>query len=112
MSRTAHFLLGLGILLLCVVWCFVCFVWFIGTAIGRDSVPGSSIHDSSFMAVYLVGGAGLVCGLWLALRSFRSALRTHTDLPPQAPAPATPEPQRDPKSQDERLAHLVKKTPT
>ncbi len=55
MSRTAHFGIGLGILLFCVLWCFLCYVWFIGNAIGRDSVPGASIYDASFITIYVVG---------------------------------------------------------
>jgi hypothetical protein len=109
MSRTAHFLVGLGILALCAVWCFVCFVGFIGTAIGRDSVPGASVYDSSFMMIYLVGGAGLICGLWLASRSFRRALRPpRLDEPPAASPPASD--QERGATADEKLAHLVKKT--
>jgi hypothetical protein len=112
MSRTAHFLVGLVILALCAAWCFVCFVWFIGNAIGRDSVPGASIHDSSFMAIYLIGGVGLICGLWFAFRSFCRALRPpRLDLPPHAATPpVAPEQQHDTKTPDDRLAHLVKKT--
>ena len=112
MSRTAHFLVGLAILALCVAWCFVCFVWFIGNAVGRDSVPGASIHDSSFMAIYLVGGAGLICGLWFAFRSFGRALRPpRLDLPLPAATPlVAPEQQHNTKTPDDRLAHLVKKT--
>jgi hypothetical protein len=112
MSRSAHLFVGLAILALCAVWCFVCFVWFIGNAVGRDSVPGASIHDSSFMAIYLFGGAGLICGLWFAVRSFGRALRSpRLDLPSHAaPQPVTPEEQqRDMRTPDDRLAHLVKK---
>jgi hypothetical protein len=73
-SRTAHFLVGFGILALCAVWCFVCFVGFIGTAISRDSVPGASLYDSSYVMIYLVGGAGLICGLWLAFSQFSACV--------------------------------------
>jgi len=112
MSRTAHFLVGLVVLVLCIVWCFVWFVWFIGNAIGRDSVPGASIHDSSFMVIYLVGGVGFASGLWFAFRSFCRALRPpRLDLPPHVPIqPATLEQQHEAKTPDERLAHLAKKT--
>ncbi len=77
MSRTAHFVVGLAILTLCVAWCFVFFVCFIGNAVGRDSVPGGSIHDSSFMAIYLFGGAGLICGLWFALEAWAGRFDHH-----------------------------------
>jgi hypothetical protein len=112
MTRTAHFLVGLAILALCVAWCFVFFVCFIGNALGRDSVARASIHDSSFMAIYLFGGAGLICGLWFAFRSFGRALRPpRLDLPAHAATPpVTPEPHPDTKTPDDRLAHLLKKT--
>ena len=116
MSRTAHFLVGLGILALCAVWCVVCFAGFIGNAVGRDSVPGASIHDSSFMVIYLIGGGGLICGVWFAFRSFRRALRPPRVESSGSPViqerrhdPAAPDQKRDPATPDERLAHLVKK---
>lgn len=112
MSRTAHFGIGLGILVLCVIWGFFCFVYFIGNAIARDSVPGASVYDSSFIILYVVGGAGFLVGLWCAFLSFRRALRPpRLDLPTQAPAlPTSPEPLQNLATADERLAHLVKKT--
>lgn len=64
------------------------------------------------LLIYFVGGAGLVCGLWLAFKSFHRALRApRLDLPGEEAAPgATPGPQQDIKTPDERLAHLLKKT--
>jgi len=62
------------------------------------------------MVIYLVGGGGLICGLWLAFRSFRRALH-----PPRLDSPApqvTPEQPHDLATPDERLAHLVKKKET
>jgi hypothetical protein len=114
MTRTAHFFVGLAILALCAAWCLFCFVCFIGNAVGRDSVPGASIYDSSFIAIYLVGGAGLICGLWFALRSFGRALRSpRQDLPRLAVTPPiASEQQHDTKSPDDKLAHLLKKTKT
>jgi hypothetical protein len=107
MSRTAHLFAGLGFTLLCAFWGLICFVWFISNAVGRDSVPGASIFDSSFLIIYLVAVGGLVCGLWLAFRSFRRAFRTpRCDLP--APS-ASAEAKRDLATSDEKLAHLVKR---
>lgn len=111
MSRGKHFVNGLGLLLLSAVWCFFCFVVFIGNAVGRDSVPGASAHDSSFMAIYLIGGGGLLCGLFFAFRSFGRALQSpRSASPPQTLSqPAAQDPQQDARTSEERLAHLVKK---
>ena len=108
MSRNAHFLVGLGILLLSAVWCILCLVGFIGTAIGKDSDPRASLHDSSFLIIFLVGAGGLICGLWFAFKSFRRALRAPRLDPPTSPV--TPERQPNLKRAEETLAHLVKKT--
>jgi hypothetical protein len=112
MSRTAHFSIGLGILLLCVLWFLVSFVWFIGLCLSSDSVPGATIYDSSFIALYVVGGAGLLAGLWFAFKNFRRALQPpRLDLPSQAPTPmVAPEQPLDKRTPDEKLADLVKKT--
>src|SRR5262245_12319454 len=112
MSRGAHFGIGVGILLLCVLWFFFCFVWFIGLAVGSDSVPGASIYNSSFITLYVVGGAGLLAGLWLAFKSFRRTLRPPgLDLPSQAPASTVMlQPPLDMRTPDEKLSSLVKKT--
>src|SRR5690348_2776537 len=112
MSRSTHFVIGLALLLLSASWCFLCFVVFIGNAVGRDSVPGASTHDSSFIAIYLVSGAGLLCGLYFAFRSFGRALQSpRSASPPQMPAQrVAQEPKPDARTSDEKLAHLVKKT--
>ena len=111
MSRTAHFGIGLGIALFCVLWCFFCYVWFIGLALGRDSAPGASIFDSHFMALYVVWGAVLLGGLWCAFLRFRRALRPlRLDSPAQASEQVPlSEQQHELATPDERLAHLTKK---
>src|ERR1035437_3806490 len=112
MSRTAHLGVGLGVVLLCVLWCFVCFLLFLGNAVGRDSVPGASIYDSSFLTLYAIGGVVLVAGLYFAFLCFRRALRPpRLEAPPSTPAPPKPT-QQEIGTPDERLAHLVKRIDT
>src|ERR1039457_4876264 len=87
MSRGSYFGIGLGIILISLFWCFFCFVWFIGLAVGRDSVPGASVFDSSFITLYVVWGSVFLGCLWGAVRCFRSALR-----PPARHAPSVAQP--------------------
>ena len=108
MSRTAHFLVGMGILALCAVWCFGYFVALLGTAIGLDPLPGTSIYDPSFMMLHLVGAGALICGLWFAVRSFRRALNP-SQLESPAP-PASPEQKHNHVTRDEKSADLAEKT--
>jgi hypothetical protein len=96
----------------CVLWCFVCFLLFLGNAVGRDSVPGASIYDSSFLTLYAIGGGVLVAGLYFAFLSFRRALRPpRLDVPAATQASVMPR-QQEPGTPDERLAHLVKRADT
>jgi hypothetical protein len=112
MSRTAHFGIGLWVVLFCVLWCFFCYLLFFANAVGRDSVPGASIYDSSFKTLYVVWGVVLLAGLWCAFLSLRRALRPpRLDVPAAIPPPATSD-QQDVVTPDERLAHLVKKKDT
>jgi hypothetical protein len=106
MSRNAHFGIGIGILLLCVLWIFFGVFMFFANAAGKDS-SGGSIYDSSFIALYVVFGGGLLGGLWFAFQSFRRALRPPERVVSQA-APPSEQPTELP-TPDERLAHLVKK---
>ena len=105
MSRNAHFGIGIGILLLCVLWFFFGVFMFFAIAAGKDSRDGS-IYDSSFIVLYVVFGGGLLGGLWTAFQSFRRALRPPNKVVPRAPTPKQP---TDLATADERLAHLVKK---
>ena len=112
MSRTAHFGIGLGVLLFCMLWCFVCYLLFFGNAVARDSVPGASAYDSSFVTLYEIGGVVLVAGLCCAFVCFRRALRPpRVDVSPATPRSAKPSPQ-DVGTSEERLARLVKRTNT
>ena len=110
MSRTAHFGIGVGIILLCVLWCFFGVFMFFALAVGKDS-RGASIYDSSFIALYVVFGAGLLGDTWFAFLSFRRALRSpRLDSPAEtSPLPAPPKQKDDLATPDERLAHLVKR---
>ena len=107
MSRNAHFGIGIGILLLCVLWFFFGVFMFFATAAGKDS-RGASIYDSSFITLYVVFGGGLLGGLWGAFQSFRRALRPPGRVVPLA-GPSTSPQQTDLATPDEKLAHLVKK---
>jgi hypothetical protein len=108
MSRNTHFAIGTGILVLCAFWCLMGIAWFFGLGFGRDSVPGASVFDSSFMTFYILWGSGFLLFLWAAFRSFQTALRRpKRAVPPSAPsataqqvAVATP---------DKKLARLLKK---
>jgi cytochrome b561 len=110
-SRTAHFGIGVGIILLCVLWCVFGVFVFWAVAVGKDS-RGATIYDSSFITLYVIFGAGLLVGFGLAFLSFRRALRPpQLDSPPEPPLElSTPERRDDVATPDERLAHLVKKT--
>jgi hypothetical protein len=106
MSRNAHFGIGIGILLLCVLWLFFGVFMFFAVAAGKDS-RGASIYDSSFIVLYVVFGGGVLGGLWLAFQSFRRALRPPERVAP--PAPSTAVPKTDLATPEEKLAHLVKR---
>jgi hypothetical protein len=107
MSRNAHFGIGIGILLLCVVWFVFSVFMFFAVAAGKDS-RGASIFDSSFITLYVVFGGGLIGGLWVAFKNFRRALRPPERVVPPA-EPSTFTQQTDLATPDEKLAHLVKK---
>ena len=110
LSRAKHFLIGLGLLLLSAIWSFLFYVIFIGNAIARDSVPGASVHDPTFVAIYAIGGAGLLCGVYFAIRSLGRTLqpapRPHSPAPPSQPGLQEQRPEA--KTSDEKLAHLIK----
>jgi hypothetical protein len=111
MSRTAHFGIGVGLILFSVLWCFFGVFMFLALAVGNDS-RAATIHDASFIILYVIFGAGVLIGLWFAFLSFRRALRPpRLDSPPETlpPLPA-PTRQNDLATPDERLAYLVKKT--
>lgn len=106
MSRNAHLGIGIGVLLLCSLWFIFGVFMFFALAAGKDS-RGGSIFDSSFILLYLVFGGGLLAGLWIALRSFRRALRPPTKVtPPISPTVEQPSTLATP---DDKLAHLIKK---
>lgn len=106
MSRNAHFGIGIGILLLCVLWFFFGVIMFFAIATGKDS-RGASIYDPSFIVLYVVFGGGLLGGLWFAFQSFRRAMRPPDRIIfPTAPLADQPTELATP---NERLAHLVKK---
>jgi hypothetical protein len=111
MSRKTQLGIGIMMLLGSVLWIYVCFLVFIGLAVGEDSVPGASIFDSNFMVLYFVAGSGLLVILWCAFLFFRRAIRaSRTDVPVTSAAPPdVSEPARR-LTAEERLAHLVKKT--
>jgi len=106
MSRNAHFGIGIGSLLLCVLWFFFGVLMFFANAAGKDS-RGASIYDWSFIVLYVIFGGGLLGGIWFAFQSFRRALRPpHRIVSPTAPTSEQPTKLTTP---DERLAHFVKK---
>jgi hypothetical protein len=107
MSRTAHFLVGLGILALCVAWSIFCVFCFFSNAFGHDSLPGANIFEPSFLIIYLTGVIGLLCGLVLAFRCFYRAFKS----PQQKLLVKTSPPQQktDFQTPNDRLSSLVKK---
>ncbi len=94
-----------------IVWFFIGVAWFIGLAVGRDSVPGASLFDGAFILFYVVWG-GIFLGiiimalsnLWRSVQP--SPRKPSSELPSQfvqtqgLATGATP---------DERLAPLLKK---
>ena len=107
MSRKTHFGIGIGILLVSVVWCVLGVFIFFGLAAGKDS-RGASIYDSSFITLYVIFGCGLLVGLWASFQSFRRAFRHDERVVPPA-SPTESSQQTDLATPDEKLAHLEKK---
>lgn len=111
MNRGAHFGIGLGMMLFCGFWCLIGYAWFIGLAISRDSVPGASVFDSSFITLYVVWGSVFLGCLWGAFLSFRRALRLRRrSALPEPPESPISKRQPDLATPDEKLAHLVKRS--
>jgi hypothetical protein len=110
MSRKLHFGIGLAVLLFCFLWCLLGFLQFMSLAVGRDSIPGASVFDSSFISFYVIWGAVFLGCLWLILRSFSRAMR-RAQSNPSADAVSRNglEQQSKMATPDEKLAHLVKR---
>jgi hypothetical protein len=109
MSRTSRFGIGLGMLLVCVLWCVLGSFWFVGLCVGLDSV-GASVFDSAFVTFYFIWGTVFLACLWFAFRNFKRASRPpRLNLPPPI---VMPEQQQNRATPDEKLEHLLRKPGT
>ena len=108
MSRTAHFGVAVTLGLLGWFWCWCGFVSWGGLAISKDSVPGASLFDADFIALYIIWGCGFLGILWGILWSLGRTFRPpRKDLSRSPPEPVKP--QQDFKTPDEKLAHCARR---
>jgi uncharacterized membrane protein YedE/YeeE len=87
-KSSAHIGIGLGILLLCILWCILGVFMFFIVVLLADSRGRPSLFDPPFILLFVVFGSVFLGGLWCAFLSFRRAWQAQRlDMPAQTLTP-------------------------